>query len=437
MRKPVRNSVSTAALFRGILRAMLKKISVDDVTLGMHIDRFCGAWIDHPFWRASFLLTEPKDLALIRTSKVREVWIDCSKGRDLAPVSVPERPPEPAQPPPPPLTTLTPPPPPVALRDLDPVDASVELVRATQLRRKTKAAVLTLFQDARLGGAVNVNGVQSLVQDIADSVTRNTGAFVSLARLKSADEYVYMHSVTVCALMISLARQMGLSEAEVRTAGTAGLLHDVGKAAIPLEILNKPSALTLEEFEVVKRHPRTGYHMLQGSGVTDPTVLAVVLQHHEKTLGGGYPDGLVDAQIDRMAKMAAVCDVYDAITSNRPYKAGWDPAQSIKYMAEWAPARFDPVVFQAFVKSIGIYPIGSLVRLASGRMGVVTAQSERSLTTPWVRVFFNTQTGLRTPPVLVDLSDTAQPDRIVAREAIADWNFPDLNAMWSGQSGLG
>jgi putative nucleotidyltransferase with HDIG domain len=409
---------------------MLKKISVDDVTLGMHIDRFCGAWIDHPFWRASFLLTEPKDLALIRTSKVREVWIDCSKGRNLAPVGVAEPQAEPALPAEPPPRSA-----PLVVRDLDPVDASVELVRATQLRRQTKAAVLTLFQDARLGGAVNVEGAQTLVQDIADSVTRNTGAFISLARLKSADEYVYMHSVTVCALMVSLARQMGLSDAEVRTAGTAGLLHDVGKAAIPLEILNKPSALTLEEFEIVKRHPRMGHQMLKDSGVTDPTVLAVVLQHHEKTQGGGYPDGLVDAQIDRMAKMAAVCDVYDAITSNRPYKAGWDPAQSIKYMAEWAPARFDPVVFQAFVKSIGIYPIGSLVRLASARLGVVTAQSERSLTTPWVRVFFNTQSGLRIPPVLLDLSDKA--DRILAREALADWNFPDLNEMWSGQSWLG
>lgn len=410
---------------------MLKKICVDDVALGMHIDRFCGAWIDHPFWRASFLLTEPKDLALIRTSNVREVWIDCRKGLDLVSVVLPEGRHEPAP------AVLTEPPPPVMSRGLDPVDASVELVRATQLRSHTKAAVQTLFQDLRLGGAVNVQGAEDLVQDIADSVTRNTGAFISLARLKSADEYVYMHSVTVCALMIGLARQMGLDEAAVRTAGTAGLLHDVGKSAIPLEILNKPSALTLEEFEVVKRHPRMGHQMLLDNGVTDPTVLAVALQHHEKTQGGGYPDGLEDAQIDRMAKMASVCDVYDAITSNRPYKTGWDPAQSLKYMAEWAPARFDPVVFQAFVKSIGIYPIGSLVRLASGRLGVVTGQSERSLTTPWVRVFFNTQSGLRTPPVLVDLSDKAVADRIVAREAIADWNFPDLNTMWSGQSGMG
>lgn len=409
---------------------MLKKISVDDVALGMHIERFDGAWIDHPFWRASFLLTQAKDLALIRSSKVRAVWIDCSKGLDLAPVVPPKRQHDPARASDVPVD-LPPLPPPVVARDLDPVEASVELVRAAQLRSQTKSAVQTLFQDVRLGGAINVQGAQGLVQDIADSVTRNTGAFISLARLKSADEYVYLHSVTVCALMISLARQMGLSEPEVRTAGTAGLLHDVGKAAIPLEILNKPSALTLEEFEIVKRHPRIGHQMLLDSGVTDPTVLAVALQHHEKTQGGGYPDGLVDAQIDRMAKMASVCDVYDAITSNRPYKAGWDPAQSLKYMAEWAPARFDPVVFQAFVKSIGIYPIGSLVRLASGRLGVVTAQTERSLTTPWVRVFFNTLSGLRTPPVLVDLSDKAVGDRIVAREAIADWNFPDLNAMWS------
>ena len=408
---------------------MLKRISVDDLVLGMHINAFCGAWIDHPFWRPSFLLADPDDLALIRASKIREVVIDCQKGLDVA-APLPSVPVPPERPTP--SLAL-----PELQRELDPVDVSVELLRATRLRSQTKAAVQTLFQDARLGGAVNVEGAQTLVQDIADSVTRNTGAFISLARLKSADEYLYMHSVTVCALMIGLARQMGMSDADVRTAGTAGLLHDVGKSAIPLEILNKPGALTLEEFEVVKRHPRAGHQMLLDSGVTDTAILAVCLQHHEKTQGGGYPDGLLAGQIDQLAKMASVCDVYDAITSNRPYKEGWDPAQSLKHMAEWAPGRFDATIFQAFVKSIGIYPIGSLVRLASGRLGVVTEQNPRSLTMPMVRVFFSIKSDLRIVPELLDLSAPGALDKIVAREEPKDWNFPDLNEMWCGQVGIG
>ena len=288
-----------------------------------------------------------------------------------------------------------------------------------------------------MGRSVDVSGAQQLVQEISDSVTRNAGALISLARLKSADEYTYMHSVTVCALMVALARQLNLDDTQVRLAGMGGLLHDIGKAAVPPEILNKPGTLTLAEFEIVKRHPRDGWQMLMDSGVTEPVALNVCLQHHEKVNGSGYPQTLPEAQIDLYAKMASVCDVYDAITSNRPYKSGWDPAVSVHKMAEWAPGRFDPKIFQAFVKSIGIYPTGSLVRLASGRLGVVTAQSTGSLTAPIVKVFFSVKADLRILPEMLDLSRPDTQDRIVNREDPVEWNFPDLNELWSGISGPG
>ena len=130
--------------------------------------------------------------------------------------------------------------------------------------------------------------------------------------------------------------------------------------------------------------------------------------------------------------MGAVCDVYDAITSNRPYKAGWDPAESLRKMAEWTNGHFEPVVFQAFVKSLGIYPVGSLVKLNTGRLGIVVEQGEKSLLTPFVKVFFSTKSNARVKPEVVDLSRPGCQEKIVGREDPAKWNFPDLNELWSG-----
>ena len=241
-----------------------------------------------------------------------------------------------------------------------------------------------------------------------------------------------MHSVAVCALMIALGRQLHLDERLIRQVGIAGLLHDLGKAMMPMEVLNKPGKLTDAEFRIMKGHPEAGFKLLQEGKSVDDIAFDVVLHHHEKTDGSGYPKGLKDSKISLYAKIGAVCDVYDAITSNRPYKAGWDPAESLRKMAEWANGHFDPTVFQAFVKSLGIYPIGSLVRLNSGRLGLVIEQSSKSLLTPRVKVFFSTRSNARIRPELIDLSLPGCAEKIASREDPANWNFPDLNELWSG-----
>jgi putative nucleotidyltransferase with HDIG domain len=289
-----------------------------------------------------------------------------------------------------------------------------------------------MFQEVRMGKTVDAGSARALVEEISDSVLRNPGALISLARLKTADDYTYMHSVAVCAMMVALARQLNLDEAQIRSAGLAGLLHDLGKAVMPMDVLNKPGKLTDDEFLTIKSHPVQGHAMLLSGDNPDPVVLDVCLHHHEKVDGSGYPEGLMDDQISLFAKMGAVCDVYDAITSNRPYKAGWDPAESLHKMASWARGHFDIMVFQAFVKSLGIYPVGSLVRLSSGRMGVVVEQSPKSLITPRVNVFFSTKSGCRIPPQLLDLSDPGCAEKIESREDPAKWKFHDLNALWSG-----
>jgi HD-GYP domain-containing protein (c-di-GMP phosphodiesterase class II) len=408
---------------------MLKKIAVQQIQLGMHLKEFCGSWMEHPFWRTGFVITDPKDIASILASSIKEVWIDCDKGIDVvhggAAVSEADSEAEVDAA----LEQVV-----LERRNVAPLTTAEEIAHATNICFQAKRAVISMFEEARMGRAVDTGGAKKLVEEISDSVSRNPGALISLARLKTVDDYTYMHSVAVCAMMVALSKQLGLDETQTRQAGIAGLMHDLGKAMIPMEILNKPGKLTDSEFGVVKRHPEEGHRMLLSGTDVSPIVLDVCLHHHEKTDGSGYPKGLKDSEISLFAKMGAVCDVYDAITSNRPYKAGWDPAESLRRMAEWAKGHFDTQVFQAFVKSLGIYPIGSLVRLSSGRLGVVVEQTGKSLTTPTVKVFFSTKSNLRIVPEIIDLSRPGVTEKIVGREDPAKWRFSDLNELWSGIS---
>jgi len=384
----------------------------------MHLHAFCGSWLDHPFWRTRFVLTDAKDIALILESSIKEVWIDAAQGLDVnageasaEAETVTQAETEPAKP---------------AIPEK--VSFNDEVKRAAKICAKGKEAVVSMFQEARMGKAIEAEAAMPLVEEISNSILRNPGALISLARLKTADDYTYMHSVAVCALMIALARQLGLSDEETRDAGMAGLLHDLGKALIPIEILNKPGKLTDEEFAIVKTHPEKGHELLLTASGVSKITKDVCLHHHEKIDGSGYPKGLNGETMSLFAKMGAVCDVYDAITSNRPYKAGWDPAESIKRMAEWK-GHFDPGVFQAFVKSLGIYPTGSFVRLESGRLGVVIEQGEKSLLTPKVKVFFSSKAQAYIKPETIDLARS--PEKIAGRDDPKKWGIKNIDHYWS------
>lgn len=405
---------------------MLKKISVEHLRLGMFLHEVCGSWLDNPFWRQKFLLDDPKDLQLIKTSSIKDVWIHIGKGADVLPGEESEATEEAVHR----AETIAayrqrPRPPRLAFDE--------EATRAARICAKAKQAVMRMFQEARMGKAIEVEQVSELVEEISDSVLRNPGALISLARLKTADDYTYMHSVAVCALMIALARQLKLDDQQTYEAGMAGLLHDIGKMATPLDILNKPGRLTEAEFAIVKEHPVQGYEALKDSQGISDIVRDVCLHHHERMDGSGYPDGLVGDQISLFARMGAVCDVYDAITSNRPYKKGWDPAKSLKHMASWGNQYFDPTIFNAFVKSVGIYPIGSFVKLDSGRLGVVVEPGEKSLLKPKVKVFFSAKSKTYITAELLDLASPACNDRIASREEPEKWGIRDVERFWTNQ----
>jgi HD-GYP domain-containing protein (c-di-GMP phosphodiesterase class II) len=403
---------------------MLKKIAVTELRLGMHVERFEGAWVDHPFWRSRFVITSEADLRTAKASAVRECWIDTAAGVDVAAaVSEVVATPEPDD-----LSVQATQ---QAVAPTDTTSFDEELRRAAEVCQRGRTAVLSMFGEARLGHAVDAEQCLPLVQEISESVSRNRGALVSLARLKTADDYSYMHSVAVCALMVSLGRTLGLDDAACREAGLAGLLHDMGKALMPLEVLNKPGRLTDAEFAIMRTHPERGHELLRASQGMTESVLDVCLHHHERIDGTGYPHCLAADQIALLARMGAVCDVYDAVTSNRPYKDGWDPAVSLTRMASWT-GHFDKQVFAGFVKSLGIYPTGSLVRLASGRLAVVQEQNPHVLTAPVVKVFFSTRSNL---PVSIERLDLSRGgDRIVCRESRGAWKFSHLESIWVGDS---
>ena len=414
---------------------MLKKIPIQQVQLGMYLQSMEGSWLSHPFWKTKFILRDPADLEALLTSGVPAVWIDISKGSDVTATPAQDSlvqdlmdEPTVAPPAPAPSAGPTAAPLPAASRP-ERVSMGSEMGRAAQTINRSRQAVTALFGEARLGKAVDAEMCMPLVEEVAESVSRNPSALISLARLKTKDDYTYMHSVAVCALMVSLSRQLGLDDHQTREAGMAGLLHDIGKMMMPLDVLNKPGQLTAAEFDIMRSHPMRGYMMLKEGGTVPEAALDVCLHHHEKMDGSGYPQQLKGEQISLLARMGAVCDVYDAITSTRPYKAAWDPAGSIQRMAQWT-GQFDPAVFKAFVKSVGIYPVGSLVRLDSGRLAVVIDLNPQNLAAPMVRVFYSTKSKLPIPVQQLDLSNPAAGDRVVGRESPQDWGFTHLDDIW-------
>jgi len=398
---------------------MIKKVQASEVRLGMYIHEICGNWLEYPFWRKSFKLNQQKDLDKLVSCGLDEIWIDTCKGLDVADgqkISV-ENPQSvklintdiPGQP---------------VKKTVARIAVEEELNTAKKIQQKAKEAVTLMFSEVRMGKALEIEGVESLVEEINQSMERNPNALLTLIRLKNVNEYTYMHSVAVCMLMVALGRQLGLGAAQIKQAGTAGLLHDIGKMVIPNEVLNKPGKLTDEEFAVMRSHPERGWEILKSCYQVHETALDVCLHHHERVDGKGYPKKLSGDALTLFARMGAVCDVYDAISSDRCYKPAWSPAESIRKMASWKDGHFDETVFQAFVKTIGIYPSGTLLKLKSGRLGVVMEQSTKKLTTPIIKTFFSTRANAH---ILVEILDLSKgTDGIEKIEDPVQWGF-DIN----------
>ena len=414
-------------------KPQLVRVPTSQLRVGMYVNSFCGSWLQHDFFRTSFLIDSPKVVERLQASGLEAVMIDLSRG--LAPAarsdasaaaetsteahSAAGTPVEPA------AEVVTEAPKAAKQKPLAPL--SEEMDKARDVRRMVRNTVESLFRDAQLGRNLDAQRIDTAVRSVHESLDRNPGALLSLVQIKRADEYTYMHSVAVSALMAQLAKTLGMNEAEQHQAATAGLLHDIGKVGVPNEILNKPGRLTEDEFKAVRNHPRNGYELLARGGEFDEVALDVCLHHHERIDGRGYPDRLNGDQMTRFAKMGAICDIYDAISSNRPYKSAWTPFESLRQMASWGKGHLDPDIFRAFVQSIGVYPVGSIVKLKSNRLAIVTEQNINQLRNPVLKAFYSTQLHERIEPRFIQLGKGQE--EIVSVEDPATWNLPPIDQL--------
>lgn len=404
---------------------MERKIRPDQVRLGMYVRGFGGSWFDHPFWRVKFVLKTHEDVERVRQSGVPFVVIDDALGvgpedsADAPAAVVPQH-----------CEAMRRPT--VHKRhggrpaDYGETRRVAERREAVALVSRSKKVMRHVFDGARLGRAVRVSDVLPVVDEIARSVERGPRTLLDVIRLKNSDEYTYLHSVAVCTLMVNLARFMGRNELETKEYGLAGLLHDIGKMGIPEPVLHKAGRLTDAEFELVRTHPEYGFRLLSDTPNVSQMALDVCRHHHEKMNGTGYPFGLRSEAISEAARLGAICDVYDALTSDRAYKKAWSPAEAVGEMWSWK-GHFDQALLFTFMQSVGVFPSRMLVRLRSNRLGIVLANKRRN-SRPRVLCFYDTVARGFLPPEEIVIEDSLAGDGIVAPASPDEWGLDD----WEG-----
>lgn len=378
-------------------------------------DLNCG-WMTHPFLTNQFPIKGAETIRKILDAGIREVFIDTSRGADIAsaqPIDgaraeIDTRVAETAQSAP--ITT----PKPVPTR-------AEEVKRARELHSDANKLVAGMMNDARLGKQIEIEKCEPLVEGILDSIFRAPDALLPLAQVKTLDEYTFQHSVSVAALAAAFGRALDLPREVIKEFALGGLLHDVGKALVPQEILNKPGKLTDAEFVLMKSHAEHGANLLRKTAGISEIAFSAAAEHHERFDGSGYPRGLKGDAISVYGQMMAIVDVYDAITSLRVYSKGVPPTEALRKMFEWSKFHFNPSLVQAFIKGIGIYPAGSLVRMQSGKIGIVREVVPTKLLQPIVKIFYHAETLRYLAPEIIDLS--TRQDKIVSHESFEKWGI--------------
>lgn len=400
---------------------MLKKVDSAQLRVGMYIHDLSCDWMEHPFVRNRFRLASEQEIGKIIGAGIKVVVIDSARGldvQDALTVDEAQAQTESA------LIALARGP--VAVTR---VSLGEELQRAATIRHQASGMVRSVMRDARMGKAIEIDQISPMVQNITESILRNPGALVGMLRIKNKDDYTLLHSVSVCTLLVAFCRSRGMDADTTFQAGLGGLLHDTGKALIPDAILNKPGRLTDEEFAIVKRHPEDGYDILRKSRDVGPIPLDITLHHHERRDASGYPHQLGEGAISELAQMAAIVDVYDAITADRCYHTGVSAAEALRKMYEWSKFHFNPGYVQEFMRCVGIYPVGTMVMLESQRLGVVVEPHETNLLAPKVNVFFDTRNDVYIKPQMVDLSrglGFGGGDKIVRPESPQKWKVDPM-----------
>lgn len=377
---------------------MIRKINIDQLRKGMFVhDLNCG-WLDQTFLWTGFPVTNEATLQRVKALGIRELYIDTEQGLDVASAQTQQEAEEELD------------------ERLDSISESstagprlsrvgTEVAKAKSIRTLATSIIQGLMDDIRLGRSLDFERASPVVGEMTASIFRNQDALLGLQRIRRSDHYTFEHSVNVSVLMLAFAKSLNLHLPVIKELGLGALLHDIGKTLVPNEILNKPGPLTEYEFTVMRRHASDGVDLLARSRGFPPAALSVVAEHHERIDGSGYPHGKTGAEISLFGQMAAIVDVYDAITTHRVYHRGMEPSEALRKLLEWSNHHFDPKLVQQFIRCVGIYPVGTLVRLASGRIAVVVESSRDGLLRPVVRVCFDPSRQRELTLEDLDLSD--------------------------------
>ena len=375
---------------------MIRKIPLAELLPGMFVVDLHKPWIEHNIWRTRFNVRDQPHIHKLREAGIVEVSIDTERGIDL----------------PPPVL--------LGINDLEKriyrrgervrpssprkVSLGEERRRAGRLLTEANDRLTDLMLAARAGRQVEAGRLEPVVGKLIESVLRNPDALVPLARLKQLDAYATQHAVATAALIVALGRQQHLSTPELEKVALGTLLKDVGHAALDARLTSKPGMLSRDEYSLVQSHVEEGLAVLEATARLPEISVAVVLEHHERFNGCGYPYRMAGDRISVAGRMAAIVDTYDAMTSDRPYRGALSPVQALRQLYEQGGTQFDPALVATFIRTVGIYPVGTLVMLESGHLAVVEELHHEQLLQPVVRVIYHARRRQYVAPVRVDLA---------------------------------
>jgi HD-GYP domain-containing protein (c-di-GMP phosphodiesterase class II) len=287
-------------------------------------------------------------------------------------------------------------------------DNEIEDIIQPELRQKAIQTVKNYFDYSNFKQAKNSNSneknnmqyeyiksLNEVAENIVEEIISQKEILINLVDIKIMDNYTYAHCVNVAVLSLVLGIEMGFNKKQLYDIAVGAMLHDIGKVFIPNDILNKKGGLTKNEFEIIKKHPQLGYDYLKDIYDINAFARGIVLQHHERLDGSGYPKGLEEDQIHTFAKIVAIADNYDALTSDRPYRKPISPNDALEYIMGSAGRFFDYDMVKAFMDKIIPYPIGTLVRLSNGCIGVIDAITPFSPLRPKVKVIMGNESFLK------------------------------------------
>jgi len=287
-----------------------------------------------------------------------------------------------------------------------------EMKKASKLYNNAKILQKKILKDITHNKVINTQAVQDSTNAIVDSIFRNEDALSCMSRLRIKDDYLVEHSLNVSILMTIFCKHMNVERKIMEDLALGAFLHDIGKVLVPNEVLNKPGKFTDEEYTIMKTHVLLGVKVLEETPNIPDIVMTVVKEHHERINGKGYPYNLSLDQISQYGRMIAIVDSYDAMTAERVYKAGMHPIKAFKILVAESPNSYDSELVEQFIQCLGLYPVGTLVKLNSGKIGLISQLNKSKPLKPFVRVFYNTRLNQAIPMEEINLSKPKYNDQI-------------------------